>query len=240
MNHCFPPAQGERAAAAVACPAAPVRSLADQLNALLVQEIECGLIVCDGQCSVQFANHSALQELASCRLLRLAGDRLDCVARQGTELNNALRLAVSKGRRQLLQLSAAGDRLLVAVAPLQPGDSSPGWALLMLGRRKPCSELGLEMLAKVYRLTMAEQRVLAGLLGAASAREIAAERKVGLATVRSQIKAIREKMGASTIDSVLLRTAEVPPLASALRLVAGSGLCAASANQPLYPLPMAA
>lgn len=238
MNNTFLPAQGDNAMAPAS--GAVARGLSDQLNAVLLEEIECGLIVCDDQGSVRFANHCARQELASGLLMRVAGDVLVGVAGCGSELGAAIRLAIAKGRRQLLRLSAASGRLLVAVTPVQPGGHGPCLALLVLGRRRPCSDLGLELLAKVYHLTLAERRVLGGLMAEATAREIADERHVALSTVRAQIKSIREKMGAPTIDSLLLRAAEMPPIASALRLVAGSAPCTAGPGQRCYPLPMAA
>ena len=76
------------------------------------------------------------------------------------------------------------------------------------------------MLAGAYGLTLAERRVLGGLVREASAREIAAEHAVALSTVRTQIASIRAKFGARSIDGLLLRVSELPPVAGALRMAA--------------------
>ncbi len=230
MNHHDLP-QKEPACGPTAPPAA-AQDPSDQLNALLVDEIECGLVVCDGHGMLSFANRCARQELASGLLLRMAGGQLECTDGESHDLHTALWQAVTKGRRQLVQLQAAGHRLLVSVTPLQAPAGGPTLALLVLGRRRPCSELALEMLAKVYHLTWAERRVLSALMGEVSARDIASQHRVALSTVRSQIKSLREKMGAPNIDSLLLRAAEMPPIASALRLVDGGAVGPAGAGAP--------
>jgi DNA-binding CsgD family transcriptional regulator len=192
--------------------------IVDALRTMLLDEIECGLIVCDGRGMVLYANHTARQEMASGRLLRRAGDLLCTQGGSAGAVEGAVRGAVIGGRRQTVRLSQGSDRLLVSVTPLRPAGSTQSYALLVLGRRRPCSELGLEMLAGVYGLTWAERRVMAGLVRESTAREIAQENAIALSTVRTQIQSLRNKFGARTIDGLLLRIAEVPPVASALRL----------------------
>ncbi len=136
---------------------------APQLPLALFDEIECGLIVCDDQGVIHFANQAARQELFSQRLL-----------------------------------------------------------LQVLGRRQPCSALGLETLAGSYGLTLAERRVLGALVREATPRDIARQHAVALSTVRTQISSIRAKFGTRSIEGLLLRAAEVPPVASALRLAAST------------------
>jgi DNA-binding CsgD family transcriptional regulator len=209
------------------------------LRALLIDEIECGMIVCDGHGVVQLANLAARQELASGRILERVGETLRCIGGAADGLDTALRAAVHKGRRQLIQLSHRGDRLLVSVVPLRPAGSDATYALVVLGRRRPCSDLGLEMLANVYGLTLAERRVLAALMNEASPREIAAANSVALSTVRTQISSIRSKLGTRSVDGLLIRAAEVPPVPSALRL-AGSFQGALPAHDRALALPVAA
>lgn len=218
-----PPVQAARDNRAdAAAPAAP--GLVDSLRSMLVDEIECGLIVCSHRRQLHFANRAAQRELAAARVLRSSGEMLQGVGERATELDAAVRQAVFKGRRELVRLGQGDDRLLVSVLPLQPADSSETCALLVLGRRRPCSDLGLEMLANAYKLTLAERRVLAGLLQENAPREIAKGLGVALSTVRTQISSIRDKLDARSIDGVLIRTAEMPPIASALRLAGGGGV----------------
>lgn len=193
-------------------------TLMSQLPLALFDEIECGMIVCDSRRLIHFANQAARHELAVARLLQRSQDCLRRAPGATGELEAALRMAVQRGRRSLVRLAASGDHLLASVLPLcVAGDEGP-YALLMLGRRQPCSELGLEMLAGCYGLTLAERRVLAALMREATPREIATENDVALSTVRTQISSIRTKLGARRIEGLLLRAAEVPPLANALRI----------------------
>lgn len=198
------------------------------LPELLVDEIECGLIVCDLPGRIVFANQAAQRELAAGRVLQRADRELRVAPGAGGGLDAALQQAVLRGRRQLVQLGHAADRLLVSVLPLRQGGGAVR-ALLVLGRRQACSELGLEMLGGFHGLTLAERRVMAGLLRRASPREIAAQHGRKLSTVRSQIHAIRSKLGARSIDELLLRAAEVPPVATALRMTMASPPLAAAA-----------
>lgn len=189
-----------------------------QLALALFDEIECGLIVCDEQGAVHFANQAAKQELASQRLLQRSGDTLRRTPGCSGEFDTALRQAAQRGRRSLVRLAQGSDQLMVTVLPLRAQGGDAPLVLVMLGRRQPCSELGLEMLAGSYGLTLAERRVLGGLVRQATPREIASANEVKLSTVRTQISSIRAKFGARSIEGLLLRAAQVPPVASALRL----------------------
>lgn len=191
----------------------------DALSALpmtLIDEIECGLIVCDAQGTVRLTNRAAKRELADGRALCLAGEHLLRPHGENADLDAAIRQAALRGRRTLLQTGGAAGRLLVSVQPLSMFGLGDPLVLLLLGRRQPCSDLGLELLASRFGLTLAERRVLAGLLRDASPREIALDHAVALSTVRTQISSIRAKLGARSIDHLLLRAAEVPPVANAL------------------------
>jgi DNA-binding CsgD family transcriptional regulator len=194
----------------------------NQLPLALFDEIECGLIVCDARGTIRFANQAARQELAAGRVLQQLEGRLRRAAAAAGELDAALRAASSRGRRSLVRLGQHDDRLMVSVLPLDLPEAEPGHVLVMLGRRQPCSELGLEMLAGSYGLTLAERRVLAALMREATPREIARDNAVKLSTVRTQISSIRIKLGTRRIEGLLLRAAEMPPLASALRQGYGS------------------
>lgn len=184
----------------------------------LLEEIECGLILCDGNGRLRFANQAAQRELATQRLLLLQGSTLHRASGVTGDLDTALRQAATRDKRTLVRLITSEHRLLVSVQPLPEAAGCEPMVLLMLGRRQPCSELGLEMLATSFGLTLAERRVLAALMREASPRQIAIEHSVSLTTVRTQIASIRAKMDTRTIDGLLLRTAEVPPVSGALRM----------------------
>jgi DNA-binding CsgD family transcriptional regulator len=192
-----------------------------QLPLALFDEIECGLIVCDDEGQVVFANQAAQRELVAGRVLAQSGAMLRRAPGASGELDAALRLAGQRCRRSLVRLQQGDDRLMVSVLPLSLPGANSQHVLVMLGRRLPCSELGLEMLATSHGLTLAERRVLAALVRQATPREIAAAHAVSLTTVRTQISSIRAKVGTRSIDGLLLRAAEMPPVAGALRMAGG-------------------
>lgn len=218
MEHATKVLEAPLRALDAARPAAAAAALAQTLPLALFDEVDCGLVVCDASHTIRFANQAARLELVRAKLLARQGDQLCRGAGAAGDLETALRSAALRGRRSLVRLTTAGDRLMVSVAPLNCVSTDCPLVLVMLGRRRPCSELGLEMLARCFGLTLAERRVLAGLMRDATPREIADENLVALSTVRSQIASTRTKLGARRIEDLLLLLSEVPPLASALRI----------------------
>lgn len=190
-----------------------------EIAAALLDEVEYGLLVCDEHATVHYANHAAQQEIAAQRLLRWHGARLHVSAGDIGDFDAALRQAVQRGRRCLVRLGSGSDTLWVSVLPFQPPGAVVRRALVVVGRRQPCSDLGLELLAAAHGLTSAERRVLGALVRQCTPREIATAHAVRLSTVRTQIASLRTKCGARSIEDLLLRTAQVPPVASAVRLV---------------------
>ena len=57
-----------------------------------------------------------------------------------------------------------------------------------------------------------DAQTLRALVDNGTAREIAAMHGVSIATVRTQIQAVREKLGARSIDALLLQAAALPPV----------------------------
>jgi len=188
----------------------------------LLDEIACGLIVCDARGRIRYANRAAQDELASAQWLQRVGDGFSRAQGAGGELEPALRAAALQGRRTLVRLSRADDNLLASVLPLHAASTDCPLVLVMLGRRWPCSELGLDMLARSYGLTQAECRVLSALMREATPRQIAAEHDVAVSTVRTQITSLRTKFGVRRIEGLLLQLAAAPPLAHALRVEFGA------------------
>ena len=206
----------------------PSHEVLRQLPLALFDEIEYGLVVCDAEGTICFANQAARHQLATTRLLLRRDDRLRRAAGVSGDLDAAMQLAAQRGRRSLVRLVQGADRLTVSVLPLRLHGVQAPQVLVMLGRQRACSDLGLELMATSYGLTLAERRVLAALLREATPREIAAENGVALSTVRTQIISMRAKLDTRSIEGLLLRAAELPPVASALRLApAPMGVAAA-------------
>jgi len=194
--------------------------VSSHLPLALFDHVGSGLVVCDADGHAFFINQAARHEMAAGRLLSAVGGQVQRAAGADGELIAALRAAAQRGRRSLVRLTQGKDRLMLSTLPFRlPGLDEP-LVLLVFGRRHGCSPLELELLAGSYGLTGAERRVLAGLVREANPREIADEHAVKLSTVRTQISSIRSKLGARSIEGLLLRAAEMPPVASALRAAA--------------------
>ncbi len=196
-------------------PADPVtRSALDKLAAALMDQVECGLITCRADGTVIHTNRAARRELDQGRVLTMIGNAVHCTVDSQAELNSALNDAALKQRSRLLLLGTGADRLAAVAMPIQVESLRQPTALLMVGRRNVCSPLGLEMLALRYGLTLTERRVLRALIASQTARDIADAHGVAMSTVRSQIQSIRDKVGVHSIEELLLRAAQVPPVSS--------------------------
>jgi DNA-binding CsgD family transcriptional regulator len=187
-------------------------STQSRLLTALMDRLECGVLACGPHGELYHANVAARRELEGGRLLREA-DR--CVratpASQGAWAA-ALHDAAVRLRSSLVSIEDGEERLMVALLPVHVDGIDGAAAVAMMGRRVVCSPLGLEMLSSSHGLTFAERRVFRALVGNRNAREIADAHGVGLATVRSQIQAVRDKLGVRSIDALLLRAAQVPPV----------------------------
>jgi DNA-binding CsgD family transcriptional regulator len=183
-----------------------------RLLAALMDRIECGVVACLADGELLHANLAARRELADARTLRIADERLQCAAESREAWVAALRSAASGHRTSLVVLGKGPDRLNIAAMPLPLEAGGPPVVVVVMGRRTPCSTLGMEMLASRHGLTYAESRVLRELVGNRTPREIAATHGVSVATVRTQIQSVRDKLGVRSIDALLLRAAELPPL----------------------------
>lgn len=188
----------------------------------LIDELDVGLIVCRADGTLVHANAAGWRELDDQDAITLRS--ADLVAAVAPEQQAPLRQAMdaaSRGRRQLVLLRGHGARLMVAVQPMSSRPGAPERVLLILGRRRVATALMVEMLCRRQGVTAAEQRVLEGLLEGLSAQELARQFDVELSTVRTQVSALRSKLGVKRIDDALLLLAELPPMASALRLGGG-------------------
>jgi nitrogen-specific signal transduction histidine kinase len=184
----------------------------------ILEELDTGVIVCNEEGRLKFANNAARCELQHGRLLSVQASGLLHLA-EGAQAaqpkwQSALRAATVTRRRQLLALCDGDQRLMVSVMPL---GQTIGWALVMLGRRQLAPKLAVEMLGVIYELTGAEQRVLAGLLAGERVETIAGQRGVMLSTLRTQVNSLREKLGANRLEDVVRLAACLPPMSSVLR-----------------------
>ena len=181
------------------------------LNALM-DRIECGVAACGPAGELLHANLAAHRELAEGRTLKVVDGRIQCVSSSREAWASALNNAALRHRTGLVDLGHGAERLSIAAMPMQVEGMGDPMIVIMMGRRSVCSALGLEMLASSHGLTYAESRVFRELVGNRTPREIAASHGVAVATIRTQIQAVRDKLGVRSIDALLLRAAELPPV----------------------------
>jgi DNA-binding CsgD family transcriptional regulator len=204
--------------------------------ALMLDEVDHGmLLLLDGH-HVVHANHVARAELDSAHPLQLLGRELR--ARDSADvapLHEAISAAVLRGLRRLIALGRGAQRISIAVVPLAAGQEHAA-TLLVFGKRRVCGELSAQGYARCHGLTQAEAVVLQRLCDGQEPQEIAAGLGVAISTVRTQISAIRAKTDTASIRELVQRVAMLPPLVSALR----SGHIAVVQGDTAAPLPAVA
>ena len=178
-----------------------------------LDEIDYGLILVNPDAVVQHANHLARQELARALFLRIDRDRVaskDPLQRE--EVARGIRLA-ARGRRQMLSLRNGKESLAVACVPLfQPYEGESASVLLMLARRTGSGNLALSFFAREHRLSPTEEAVLRGLCDGLDVQEIAVAHGVCESTLRTQVRALRDKTDSNSIRQLVQRVAALPPV----------------------------
>lgn len=191
-----------------------------QLHRVL-DEVDYGLLVVNAQGRLHHVNHLARHELASGRTLVahegvLMGATIDITA----QIQGAMEQA-QRGQRRLLLFTRGNRELSMAFVPLShPLETDHPNVLILLSRQSTCDNLAVRMFARSQSLSPTEESVLISLCSGMEIPEIARQNRVAESTVRSQIKALREKTGCSSIRQLLLRVNSLPPVVPALRVIA--------------------
>ena len=187
--------------------------------ASLLDELDTGVLVCDPFGHALLINEAARREMAEGGVLQLGPDgSVDVRSGPGLlALRRAVHAAAWDRRHQLLPLRVAERRLLVGVQPLRGTSAHQPCAVLLLGRRHLCADLAVHRLGGLYDLTDAEKAVLASLLAGTRVGALARLRGVAVSTVRTQVAALRAKVGVKRLDDLTRLAAELPPMVSALR-----------------------
>jgi DNA-binding CsgD family transcriptional regulator len=189
--------------------------------ALMLDEIDYGMLLVADDRTVLHANHVARAELDHEHPLQLLGHELRVRRPQDVApLREALAAARERGLRRLVRLGDAAHAVSVAVVPLSAPAGEEALTLLVFGKRRVCEALSAHWFAREHGLTPAEARVLAALCDGQPPRQIASALGVALSTIRSQLGAIRAKTGAASIRTLVRQVAVLPPLVGALRGVA--------------------
>ena len=200
----------------------PLRNdgLGQALLLRVLDEVDYGLLVIDAQGRIRHANHLARHEMATGRLIMtharaLLGRSTDLTAKIQVALEQALR-----GQRRLVLLKQGEQELSMAFVPLShPLEFDAPSVLVLLSRQNACENLALRMYARAQNLSPSEESVLIALCRGLSIPDIAREHGVAESTVRSQIKALREKTGCSSIRNMMQRVHSLPPVVPALRVI---------------------
>ena len=211
-------------AATIVATAATPASPATHWLALMLDEIDYGMLLLSGGTTVLHANHTARSELDGAHPLQVVGGELRVARPQDLlPLREALEGARARGLRRLIGLGEGDQRVSVAVVPLARAaddDAMQQLTLLVLGKRQMCEALSAHWFARSHGLTPAESRVLAALCDGQQPGDIATRCCVALSTVRTQIGSIRAKTGAASIRALVRQVAVLPPLVGALRRLA--------------------
>jgi DNA-binding CsgD family transcriptional regulator len=163
---------------------------------------------------VLHANQAARHELGRRRVLEMRHDVLHaCSPEDARTLHEAL-AKVAEGKRSLIELTAAGGAVTVAVLPLKAEERGrlPNAALLF-ARESVCEALMLCFFARSHALTATEEHVLGILCQGFSAPQVAAQMQVAVSTIRSHVRSLCAKTHSSGVRQLVNRVAVLPPVA---------------------------
>lgn len=181
----------------------------------MLDELDSGMVLLDERAQVLFANHAARAECEAGHPLQLLRGKLHARRPEHPALLQQALAGARQGRRKLLALGEAGQPVDVAVIPLDGAGSRA--SLLLMGKRQVCAPLSVQGFADCHALTQAETRVLQQLGQGRQPREVALVHGVSPATVHSQIRSIRAKTGARSIDGLLRQESILPPMVGSPR-----------------------
>jgi DNA-binding CsgD family transcriptional regulator len=192
--------------------------------AAILDEIDYPMLLVGSALDVLHANRTALTTLAGPRPLQLVGQRLRARSPQDVApLSESVEDAAERGLRRLLLLGREDDDAVwLAIVPLRrqvtdAAEGAPaGAALLVLAKRRMWQPLSVQSFGRRLRLTGAETTVLEALCDGLLPHEVAQRNGVAMSTVRTQINALRSKMGAQNICDLVRRVALLPPILGAL------------------------
>lgn len=185
----------------------------------LLDELDYGVILLRDAVHVVHLNHAARAEVQVGHSVEVTDGTLR--ARRTADaaaLAEAMAAAANRGLRRFVTLGAEGERLGVALIPIgTPGAGRAGLSVAVFGRRRLCERISVQWFARAHGLTPAECTVLELLCDGLDPRDIARNNEVGMATVRTQVTSIRNKVGADSIRGLLHKVALLPPMVSSLR-----------------------
>lgn len=188
------------------------------LQRALLDALDVGLVTTQANGELLHANRAALRWCDACAPLSLSGGRLRANHPDGHQTLMQALAQARMGRHSMMSFRQQTWVHSVGVVPLAVRPEEPTVVLFVLGALGKPTSLTLQFFCQAHRLTTAEGAVLAALCRGLSPTQVAAEGGVTVATVRSQITAIRGKTQTASLAHLLRMVAALPPLAQASAL----------------------
>jgi DNA-binding CsgD family transcriptional regulator/PAS domain-containing protein len=190
-----------------------------QVGFAALDALPLGVVVAAADGAIVFAN-TAAEGLARCdEGLRLGGRLTGLGAMQPLEAQRlrglvyAVTHSEAGGMLRIIRRTQPPLAVLVAPLPtrLHPAMAlAPSLALVLITDPANGPVLAAQTLQQLFALTAAEAEVALALAAGRGAEDIAAEREVSLATVRTQIRQILEKTGALHLRDLVRLLAGLP------------------------------
>jgi len=164
-----------------------------------LDQLRAAMLVCDGEGRLQWCNRSAAALLDGSHGVERRDGQLRLTRRDDAGRLRLLIAEVADGRRAsaMLTVGEAGQRLqLVLRAP--PGPQAAcrdGEVLLVFSRAGAGAAISADVVACLFGLSGAEARLAVGLVAGNTLEQYAAQRGVGVGTVRGQVKQVFAKTG---------------------------------------------
>jgi DNA-binding CsgD family transcriptional regulator len=180
---------------------------------LVMAGMDClghGVAVFDAEGRLHYANSAARALLQQ---LRWSSGEPGSPSQLPPRWTEALGKVCSKGRRELAPLPSGEPRGYAALVPIEC--EGQHLAFVIFGREELCGAVELELFAMRHGMTAAEGEVLRQLCQGMPAAAIARSRHVSVATVLSQIGAIRQKTACRTVRQLLHGLSRMPQLRAA-------------------------
>ena len=208
-------------------PDAPEAS--DALWRRIADQLAFGIVLVDRKRRLQFASKTALEQVRATGALRLAGGVVDgAIARETRALQDAVD-AACRGLRTYLRSGAWERALDMAVIPLS--EKPDAGAAIIFGHADTGTPGCLRAFAASYGVTPAEVRLLAMLASGATVRQAADRIGVKVSTARAQVQSLFLRTFLDSLRDLTIRVWQLPPVAGADSIDAGSRVRALVASQ---------
>lgn len=190
------------------------QSLGQDALSLLIDVLGHGVLVVGERGQIIHANRAARTELNRHRVLAKVGGEVHAVTPADSRTLQDALCKAGAGKRSLINMSADGLSLTLAVVPLKLDADVWETRIALLFARAEVGESGMfGFFARSHGLTQTEEQVLAILCRGLSTPEIAVQMKVAVSTVRSHVRSLCAKTGSSGVRELVNRVAVLPPVA---------------------------